>query len=180
MADRPQRLYRGQAPLPQKNAEPRWNEACPRRSQRVVPDKLRNGLRGQASLQQRSNFPVGAVLAREEVDALCQTNCAMAFAGKPRSNRDRISLWERCLPAMNDDAVCQINRGALIAGKPSTYRRLKASLERGLPAKKSMRCARQTAQWPSRASHAPTDNEISCRSELARDKAGTAFNRLRI
>jgi len=88
----------------------------------------------------------------------------MAFAGKPRSNRDRISLWERCLPAMNDDAVCQINRGALIAGKPSTYRRLKASLERGLPAKKSMRCARQTAQWLSRASHAPTEIEFPCGS----------------
>ncbi|KFE54898.1 hypothetical protein IV01_14445 [Pseudomonas syringae] len=66
---------------------------------------------------------VGARLAREEVDALCQTNCAMAFANKPSSNRDRNSLWERCLPAKNDDAIWLTDRSACIAGKHRSHRK---------------------------------------------------------
>jgi len=32
------------------------------------------------------------------------------------------SLWERCLPAMNDNAVCLNNRSVCIAGKHRSHR----------------------------------------------------------
>jgi hypothetical protein len=37
----------------------------------------------------------------------CGICCAFtdAIAGKPRSHKDRILLWERGLPAINDNAV---------------------------------------------------------------------------
>ncbi len=103
-------------------------------------------LRGQASLQQ-GPYSVGAVLARELGAAVYQahrglnvgavlglggiptiqaTRCIRQtalsfFAGKPRSNRDRIPL-ERCLPAIWAARCIRKTESSFFAGKHRSHR----------------------------------------------------------
>jgi len=114
-------------------------------------------------------------------NAECLPNRGVSIAGKHRSHFNRVSLLERGLPAKNDKAVCLTNR-ANIAGKPRSNGRCDFLWERCLPAKNAkaeclpkrvaniagkraptgsvMVCACQTEAPDSRASTAPTGDQV--------------------
>gem|GEM_PF-1146896 len=51
-------------------------------------------------------------------NSACLIHRSARFAGKPRSNKDRIPPVGARLPAINDNAACLIHRSARFAGKP--------------------------------------------------------------
>ena len=77
--------------------------------------------------------PVGAVLARDKGDAVCQAHRVIVLRGQARLQQTTVNPCVRCLPAITATRFVRHTALSFFAGKraPTDHQNL---LERGLPA----------------------------------------------